>query len=107
MSNTLDDAALDLIFRNARTRNAWRQTPLGEADMRAIYELARMGPTSANCSPARFVWVASSEGKDKLAVCASSDNAPKIRAAPVTVIVGYDLDFAETLPRRFPQNPSA
>jgi nitroreductase len=87
--------ALDRLFRTARTRNAWTDRPITEPQLRELYDLVKFGPTSANCCPARFVWVRSAEGKSKLAALAAPGNAPKILAAPVTVIVGYDLDFAK------------
>jgi 3-hydroxypropanoate dehydrogenase len=102
MSNKLDGLALDRLFRTARTRNAWTDRPVTEQQLRELYDLAKYGPTSGNCCPARFVWVTSAEGKGKLAALAAPGNAPKILAAPVTVIVGYDLDFAEQLPKLFP-----
>ena len=107
MGQVLSADAIDQIFRTARTRNAWTDKPVTPDDMRAIYDLAKMGPTSANISPARFVWVASAAGKERLAALALPSNAPKIRQAPVTVIVGYDLDFAEKVPQLFPHNPGA
>src|ERR1700722_16712785 len=107
MGQSLSADAIDQIFRTARTRNAWTDKPVTPDDMRAIYDLAKMGPTSANISPARFVWVASAEGKEKLAALALPGNAPKIRQAPVTVIVAYDLDFAEKVPYLFPHAPEA
>jgi 3-hydroxypropanoate dehydrogenase len=107
MGQALTAAAMDQLFRNARTRNGWTEEPVTPEDMQAIYDLARMGPTSANISPARFVWVASTEGKETLASLALPGNAPKIRQAPVTVIIGYDLDFAERVPQLFPHNPGA
>jgi 3-hydroxypropanoate dehydrogenase len=107
MGKALGANALDQIFRTARTRNGWTDEPVTPDDMRAIYDLAKMGPTSANISPARFVWVASSEGREKLAALAIPGNAPKVRQAPVTVIIGYDLDFAEKVPQLFPHNPGA
>ena len=107
MSHVLDDAALDAIFRTARTRNGWVEEPIAEEAIRQIYDLAKMGPTSANMSPARFVWVTSQEGKEKLAALASATNGAKILQAPATVIIGYDLDFPETLPKLFPHNPDA
>lgn len=107
MSHALDDAALDVLFRSARTRNGWVEEPIAEEVMRAIYDLTKMGPTSANMSPARFVWCVTPEGKEKLAALASETNGAKIRQAPATVIVGYDLDFPETLPKLFPHNPDA
>jgi 3-hydroxypropanoate dehydrogenase len=102
MSDKLDDLALDRLFRTARTSNTWTERPLAEQQLRDLYDLVKLGPTSANCCPARFVWVRSAEAKGKLAALAAPTNAPKILAAPVTVIVGYDLDFAEQLPRLFP-----
>jgi len=102
MSDRLDDLALDRLFRTARTRNAWTDRPVTEQQVRELYELAKFGPTSGNCCPARFVWIRSAEAKGRLAALASPTNAPKILAAPLTVIVGYDLDFANQLPRLFP-----
>jgi 3-hydroxypropanoate dehydrogenase len=102
MTDRLDDSSLDRLFRTARTRNGWSDRQLSDRQLREVYDLLKMGPTSANCCPARFVWVTSAGGKDKLAACASKTNAPKIKAAPVTVIIGYDLDFAQKLPELFP-----
>ena len=102
MSSKLDDSTLDRLFRTARTRNAWTDRPVTEEQLRELYDLMKFGPTSANSCPARFVWVRSAEAKDKLAALAAPANAPKILAAPVTVIVGYDLDFAEHIPTLFP-----
>ena len=107
MSSPLPDASLDQIFREARTRNGWQTDPLPETLIRAVYDLARMGPTSANASPARFVFVTSEDGKAKLAGCASAQNAPKILQAPCTVIIGHDLAFMDKLPQLFPHNPGA
>jgi 3-hydroxypropanoate dehydrogenase len=102
MPNRLDAEALDQLFRTARTRNAWTGRPVSEQQLREIYDLAKLGPTSANSSPARFVWVTTAEGKSRLAASASPANVPKILSAPVTVIIGYDLDFAQQLPVLFP-----
>jgi 3-hydroxypropanoate dehydrogenase len=102
MSNKLDGLALDQLFREARTRNAWTDRPVPEEQLRELYDLMKFGPTSANCCPARFVWVRSAEAKRRLSALAAPGNAPKILAAPVTVIVGYDLDFAEQMPTLFP-----
>ena len=107
MGQPLSADAIDQIFRTARTRNGWTDEPVTADDMRAIYDLAKMGPTSANMSPARFVWVVSPEAKETLAGLASAANATKILAAPCTVIIGYDLDFPEHMPRLFPHNPGA
>src|SRR5262249_13195565 len=102
MSDTLDQLALDQLFRLARTRNSWSPRPVSEQQLRELYDLLKFGPTSANCSPARFVWVRSVEGKARLAAHASEGNRPKIIAAPVTVIVGYDLNFYEEMPKLVP-----
>jgi 3-hydroxypropanoate dehydrogenase len=102
MSNRLDNAALDRLFRTARTRNGWTNRPVTEQQLRELYDLMKFGPTSGNSSPARFVWVNSAEGKSKLSALTATTNAPKILAAPVTVIIGYDLDFAAQLPKLFP-----
>jgi 3-hydroxypropanoate dehydrogenase len=98
----LPDAALDLIFRDARTYYSWAATPVTDADLHAIYDLMKLGPTSANASPARFKFVRSDAEKAKLAALASAGNADKIRAAPVTAIIGMDLNFADRLPELFP-----
>lgn len=103
----LPDATLDQLFREARSQNGWTDTPVSETLIRAVYDLARMGPTSANCSPARFVFCASAEAKEKLGSLASEANRTKILAAPVTVIIGHDLKFYERIPELFPHNPGA
>ena len=102
MSNKLTGDALDTLFRAARTYNGYVDEPVTEADIHEIYELVKMGPTSANQQPARFVWLLSQEAKDKLAGFASANNASKIREAPASVIVAYDIDFHEHLPEFFP-----
>ncbi|MEP9358194.1 malonic semialdehyde reductase [Sphingomonas sp. KR3-1] len=107
MATPLDDAALDTIFRTARSYNGYTDAPVTEADIRNIYELLKWGPTSANNQAARFVWLTSDESKEKLAALASSTNADKIRKAPATVIIGMDLAFNEQLPWLFPHAPTA
>lgn len=107
MGTPLDDAALDTIFRTARSYNGYTDQPVSEAELHAIWELMKWGPTSANQMPARLVWCVSDEAKAKLAACASAQNAPKILKAPVTVIIGMDSDFHERLPELFPHNPTA
>jgi nitroreductase len=102
MPNKVDDSALDQLFRVARTRNAWMDREVSDQQIRELYELLKLGPTSANSCPARFVWVKSPQGKARLAAHVSQTNRPKVLAAPVTVIVAYDLDFAERLPQLFP-----
>ena len=99
---TLSDDALDQIFNEARTYNGWLDKPVSEDQLRQIYDLMKMGPTSANMQPARLVFVTSEQGKAKLSELASDANADKIKAAPVTVIIGYDIDFHEELPWLFP-----
>jgi 3-hydroxypropanoate dehydrogenase len=97
MPMPLDDHALDQLFRTARTRNGWTDRPVAEAQLRELHDLVKFGPTAANACPARFVWVRSAEGKARLAALASEGNRAKILAAPVTVIVGHDLAFADRL----------
>ncbi len=102
MTTPLAASALDQLFRTARTPNDWNDEPVDEATVRALYDLLKWGPTSANSSPARFVWVRSAEGKSRLASCAMDLNRPKILAAPLTVIIGHDLDFPHSMPKLFP-----
>ena len=98
----LDDKALDSIFRSARTHNGWLPKPVTDDQLRAIYDLMKWGPTSANCSPARIVFVRSAEGKEKLRPALSSGNLEKTLTAPVTAIVAWDGEFYERLPELFP-----
>lgn len=98
----LDDAALDQLFREARSYNGWLEKEVGDEQLEAIWDLAKMAPTSANMQPVRIVWVKSRAGRDKLAELASEGNKAKIKAAPVTAIIGYDIDFHEELPWLFP-----
>ena len=107
MAEPLNAAGLDTMFRAARTYNGYDDTPVTEADIKAIYELLKMGPTSANQQPARFVWCLSQESKDRLADAASATNAAKIRVAPAAVVIGMDLAFTEHLPWLFPHAPTA
>src|SRR5208282_3393301 len=98
----MNAVVLDQLFRVARTRNDWTDRPVSETQIRELYDLLKLGPTSANSCPARFVWVRTPAGKARLAALASQTNRPKILAAPLTVIIGFDLDFAEQLPKLFP-----
>ena len=102
MSAPLNDAALDQLFRTARSYNGYTDAPVTRAQMDAIWEVMKWGPTSANCLPARLVWCESAEAKEKLAALASDNNKYKIRKAPVTVIIGMDMEFYELLPELFP-----
>jgi 3-hydroxypropanoate dehydrogenase len=98
----LDDAALDTIFRTARSYTHFTDQPVTPAELEVMWELLKMGPTSANQLPARFVWCVSQESRDRLAACCSDSNAEKVRGAPVAVIVGMDTEFHEHLPELFP-----
>lgn len=98
----LDPDALEVLFTGARSHNAWRDGPLPEGTAEALWDLVKMGPTSANCSPGRFVFVTTQEGKEKLRPALSKGNLAKTMAAPMTVIVAHDLDFHEKLPELFP-----
>ncbi|MEQ8508042.1 MAG: malonic semialdehyde reductase [Rhodospirillaceae bacterium] len=98
----IDQAGLNLLFMEARTQNSWHQKPVPEDLMRRVFDLMKMAPTSANCSPGRFVFVASSEGKDKLKPALSEGNLAKTMSAPLTVIIAYDMEFYEHLPKLFP-----
>ena len=98
----LSDEGLDLIFRSARTHRAWLDRPVPDALLRQVYDLARLGPTSANCSPMRVLFVKSREAKERLRPALNPGNVDKTMQAPVTAIVGHALDFYEELPRLFP-----
>ncbi len=102
MTDSLDQTALDQLFRTARTVKGWTERAVSEQQLRELYELLKFGPTAANCSPARFLWVRSADAKARLAAHASEGNRARIMAAPVTVIVGYDLDFFEQMPKLVP-----
>ena len=107
MSGKLGDEALDIIFREARTHNAWKDEPVSDETLKELYELMKWGPTSANMSPARIIFVKSKEGKEKLAPALSEGNLKKTMEAPVTAIIGYDVKFYERLPELFPHAPEA
>jgi 3-hydroxypropanoate dehydrogenase len=104
MASPLNDQSLDQIFRSARTPNGWADRPIEDKTVREIYDLMKWRPTSANSSPARSVWVHSADGKATLAGLAAEPNIRKILNAPVTVIIGHDLDFAGELPKILPHN---
>ena len=98
---------LDLLFREARTHNKWQDKPVTDETLRELYEILKFGPTSANSSPARFVFIRTPEGKEKLRPALSSGNTEKTMTAPVTVIVAYDPKFYDKLPKLFPHNQDA
>jgi 3-hydroxypropanoate dehydrogenase len=102
MSEMLSETALDQLFRQARTYNAFLDKPVSDELLQRAYELAKFGPTSANCSPMRVVFLKSKEAKEKLSPFLSEGNRAKTMAAPVTAIVATDHEFYEKLPRLFP-----
>ncbi|HRN88199.1 malonic semialdehyde reductase [Hyphomicrobium sp.] len=102
MSHALDDAALAQLFLDARTHNAWQKKDVPDSLLVRLVDTLKMGPTSANCSPARFVFVKSEAAKERLKPFLSAGNLEKTMAAPVTAIIGNDLEFYEHLPKLFP-----
>ncbi|HSB16689.1 MAG TPA: malonic semialdehyde reductase [Bryobacteraceae bacterium] len=106
MKNVLADEALDQLFREARTHSAWLDKPVTDDMLRQLYGLMKWGPTSANASPARFVFLRSREAKERLRPALAPGNVAKTMAAPVTVIIAYDLLFYEKLSKLFPHNPA-
>jgi 3-hydroxypropanoate dehydrogenase len=102
MHHAIPDEALDQLFRSARTQNKWLDKPVSETLIHALYDLLRMAPTSANSSPARFVFVTSAAGREKLKPLVLPNNVSKVMTAPVTAIIGYDLAFHDRLPTLFP-----
>lgn len=102
MAEALDAAALDRLFRTARTQNKWQDRPVAEETLRALYDLLKWGPTSANASPARFAFLTSDDAKAKLKEALSPGNVEKTMTAPVTVIVAHDPKFYDQLPKLFP-----
>src|SRR3989475_9341272 len=105
MSQTLADAAMDTLFREARTYSAWQDRPVTDQTLRDLYDLLKWAPTSANAEPARFAFLRSKEAKERLRPALAPLNVEKTMTAPVTVIVAYDLKFYEQLPKLFPPNP--
>jgi 3-hydroxypropanoate dehydrogenase len=101
--NRLPGESLDQLFRQARTFSAWHPEPIPLPILREIYELARLGPTGANCSPARFLFLTTDESKARLLPALMPGNVEKTRSAPVTVIVAWDTEFFDKLPSLFPQ----
>ena len=99
---TVNDAALDAIFRTARTFVAWQDKPVPGDLLKQVYELTKWGPTSANCCPLRIVFVASKEAKEKLKPCLASGNVEKTMTAPVTAILAHDLDFYTKMDKLWP-----
>jgi 3-hydroxypropanoate dehydrogenase len=102
MTQALSTADLATLFTDARSHNGWTDAPVSDALLTQVYDIARMGPTSANCSPARFVFVRTPEGKQRLAPALSKANLDKTMSAPVTVICAWDKVFYDKLPALFP-----
>ena len=100
----LDQDSLDLILTGARSHYAWTDKPVSEAQLRKIYDIVKMGSTSMNGCPARFVHVRSQEGKERLAKALKPANVPKMAGAPVTTIIAYDTEFWRELPKLFPHD---
>jgi len=107
MAHPVNDHALDVIFRDARSQNGFVDKDVPEILVRAVYDLTKMGPTSANCSPARFIFVHTPAGKQRLLPLMSEGNRAKTEAAPWTVIIAHDLAFQEKIPKLFPHAPGA
>ena len=103
----LDDSALDIIFREARTQNAWKDTPLTAETLKGVYDLTKWGATSANCFPMRLIFAHSQTEKDRLATMVLDGNVPKVKGAGAVAIIGHDLEFYEQIPRLFPHAPEA
>jgi len=102
LTEKLPDASLDQLFRDARTRGAWNDKDVPDSLLHELVDLVKLGPTSGNCSPGRFVFVKSGEAKERLKPFLSEGNREKTMKAPVCAIIGYDLEFYEHLPKLFP-----
>lgn len=102
MSNRLSEEGLDLLFRQARTHSAWLDKPVSDDTLKQLYDLMKWGPTSANCCPARILFLRTPEAKRRLLPALAPGNVDKTMAAPVTAIIAYDLKFYEQLPKLFP-----
>jgi len=102
LSQILSDRGLDLIFREARTHRAWRDQPVSDVLLQAVYDLAKLGPTSGNCCPLRVVFLRSAAAKARLESALDEGNVKKTMTAPVTAVVAHDLMFYEELPRLAP-----
>ena len=105
MSQPIADAAMDTLFREARTYSAWQDRPVTDQTLRDLYDLLKWAPTSANAAPARFAFLRTKEAKERLRPALAPLNVEKTMTAPVTVIIAYDLNFYEQLPKLFPHSP--
>ena len=107
MADTVNDQAFDVLFRDARSQNMWRDEPVASDKLRALYDVMKWGPTSANCFPMRTVFVVSQDEKDRLATMVLEGNIEKVAKAAAVAIIGYDLEFYELIPQLFPHAPEA
>lgn len=107
MKNRLDDHVLDQLFREARSYPAWEEQKVSDNTLHELYELAIMGPTSMNCLPARFVFIRTPDGKEKLLPAVAEGNIAKVEQAPVTIIIAHDMHFHDALPELWPHTPDA
>jgi len=107
MAERIDDLALDQIFREARTHNVWLDRPVSDEQLHAIVDLMKLGPTSANCSPARIVFVKSPDAKERLKPHLMGANRDKTMAAPACAIIAWDTQFYEHQPKLFPHAPES
>jgi 3-hydroxypropanoate dehydrogenase len=105
MARHIDEAALNTLFREARTYSKWLPQPVADQTLRDLYEIVKWAPTSANAAPARFAFLRSKEARERLRPALAPMNVDKVMTAPVTVIVAYDMKFYEHLPKLFPHNP--
>lgn len=106
MASVVNESALDALFRSARSQNKWKSDPLPEGTLERIYELAKWGPTSANCSPARFTFIVSDEAKERLRPTLAPQNVDKCMTAPAVVLIAQDNKFFDKLPELMPHNPA-
>ena len=102
MNKSLDTNALDTLFNSARSHNGWQNTQVSDEQIHQLYDLMKMGPTGANCCPARILFVRGDESREKLLQCVSEGNVEKCRTAPVVALIGMDMEFYEKLPKLFP-----
>src|SRR5438046_8845255 len=105
MGDRVDDAAIDILFREARTYSKWQARPVSDETLHELYEILKWPPTSANATPVRFAFLRSKEAKERLRPALAPGNLEKTMTAPVTVIVAYDMKFYDQLPKLFPQSP--
>lgn len=107
MVSPVNDRALDVIFRDGRSYNGFKPEKVPFTLIQAVYDLTKLAPTSANCSPARFVFISDGDAKDRLVPFMAEQNQPKVREAPWVVIIAHDMNFADKIPELFPHNPDA